>query len=100
MKIIHQNGYTVEELALYRLTVYKNLLDCAKALIGAYHYLQLEPSSQKVQDYISFLEEYNVDPDPTCTLAWHVATLQQRRISRISVIMISERSTVFLSMSD
>jgi guanine nucleotide-binding protein subunit alpha len=54
MKIIHQNGYTVEELALYRLTVYKNLLDCAKALIGAYHYLQLE--------------EYNVDPDPNTTL--------------------------------
>ncbi|KAJ5588496.1 hypothetical protein N7537_011174 [Penicillium hordei] len=68
MKIIHQNGYTVEELALYRLTVYKNLLDCAKALIGAYHYLQLEPSSQKVQDYISFLEEYNVDPDPNTSL--------------------------------
>lgn len=68
MKIIHQNGYTVEELALYRLTVYKNLLDCAKALIGAYHYLQLEPSSQKVQDYITFLEEYNVDPDPNTPL--------------------------------
>ncbi|KAJ5985877.1 hypothetical protein N7522_013073 [Penicillium canescens] len=68
MKIIHQNGYTVEELALYRLTVYKNLLDCAKALIGAYHYLQLEPSSQKVKDYIGFIEEYNVDPDPNTTL--------------------------------
>jgi guanine nucleotide-binding protein subunit alpha len=68
MKIIHQNGYTVEELALYRLTVYKNLLDCAKALIGAYHYLQLQPSSQKVQDYIGFIEEYNVDPDPNTTL--------------------------------
>jgi guanine nucleotide-binding protein G(i) subunit alpha len=68
MKIIHQNGYTVEELALYRLTVYKNLLDCAKALIGAYHYLKLEPSSQKVQDYITFLEEYNVDPDPNTPL--------------------------------
>jgi guanine nucleotide-binding protein G(i) subunit alpha len=68
MKIIHQNGYTMEELALYRLTVYKNLLDCAKALIGAYHHFQLEPSSQKVKDYISFIEEYNVDPDPNTTL--------------------------------
>ncbi|CAI7631231.1 unnamed protein product [Penicillium bialowiezense] len=68
MKIIHQNGYTMEELALYRLTVYKNLLDCAKALIGAYHHFQLEPSSQKVKDYISFIEDYNVDPDPNTTL--------------------------------
>ncbi|GLI72060.1 guanine nucleotide-binding protein alpha-2 subunit [Penicillium ochrochloron] len=68
MKIIHQNGYTVEELALYRLTVYKNLLDCAKALIDAYHHFNLEPSSQKVKDYIALLEEYHVDPDPNTPL--------------------------------
>jgi len=68
MKIIHQNGYTVEELALYRLTVYKNLLDCAKALIEAYRLFSLEPSSQKVQDYINFLEEYHVDADPNTPL--------------------------------
>jgi guanine nucleotide-binding protein G(i) subunit alpha len=35
MKIIHQNGYTNDELALYRHTIFKNLVDCAKALIGA-----------------------------------------------------------------
>jgi guanine nucleotide-binding protein subunit alpha len=68
MKIIHQNGYTVEELALYRLTVYKNLLDCAKALIDAYHHFSLEPSSPKVKDYIALLEEYHVDPDPNTPL--------------------------------
>jgi len=35
MKIIHQNGYTVDELAMYRLTIYKNLVDCAKKLVQA-----------------------------------------------------------------
>jgi len=68
MKIIHQNGYSVEELALYRLTVYKNLLDCAKALIEGYRLFELEPSSQKVKDYMTFLEEYHVDPDPNTPL--------------------------------
>lgn len=68
MKIIHQNGYSVEELALYRLTVYKNLMDCAKALIGAYHQFSLEPSSQKVRDYMTYLMEYNIDPDPNTPL--------------------------------
>ncbi|KAL4986204.1 guanine nucleotide binding protein, alpha subunit [Aspergillus falconensis] len=68
MKIIHQNGYTVEELALYRLTVYKNLLECAKALIGAYHQFNLEPTSQKVRDHIEFLADYNIDPDPNIPL--------------------------------
>lgn len=68
MKIIHQNGYTAEELALYRLTVYKNLLDCAKALIEGYRLFSLEPSSSKVKEYIQFLEEYHVDPDPNIPL--------------------------------
>ena len=43
MKIIHQNGYTVEELAQYRLTVYKNLVDCAKALIDAMRQCDIFP---------------------------------------------------------
>ena len=43
MKIIHQNGYTVDELAMYRLTIYKNLVDCAKALVMALQKFEIEP---------------------------------------------------------
>lgn len=68
MKIIHQNGYTVEELALYRLTVYKNLLECAKSLIGGYEQFSLEPASGRVQEYAKYLAEYNIDPDPNTPL--------------------------------
>lgn len=68
MKIIHQNGYTVEELSMCRLTVYKNLMDCVKSLIGAYQQFNLEPSSQKVRDYMTYLSEYNIDPDPNIPL--------------------------------
>lgn len=68
MKIIHQNGYSVEELSLYRLTVYKNLLDCAKALIAAYEQFNLEPTSPKVREYIDYLSEFTVDPDPNTPL--------------------------------
>ena len=35
MKIIHQNGYTPEELSVFRLVVYKNLVDSAKDIIPA-----------------------------------------------------------------
>jgi guanine nucleotide-binding protein G(i) subunit alpha len=52
MKIIHQNGYTQEELAMYRLTIYKNVIDCAKALIGA------------MRQFCNYLVDYTVDPDP------------------------------------
>lgn len=64
MKIIHQNGYTVEELALYRLTIYKNLLDCMKALIGAMRQFEVEPADPKNKEYSDYIMEYTVDPDP------------------------------------
>ena len=68
MKIIHQNGYTQEELALYRLTIYKNLVDCMKALIGAMHQFEIEPTEAKVRDSMDYILEYNVDPDPDTPL--------------------------------
>ena len=73
MKIIHQNGYTQEELSLYRLTIYKNLIDCMKALIGAMRQFEIEPTDEKVKEVIEYVSEYNVDPDPDVTLDPKVA---------------------------
>ena len=64
MKIIHQNGYSVDELALYRHTIYKNLIDCAKALIGAMRQFEIEAENQDNRNLCDFIMEYTVDPDP------------------------------------
>ena len=72
MKIIHQNGYTKDELALYRLTIYKNVLDCAKALIGAMRQFEIEPRDPRNIDNADYLLEYVVDPDPHTPLDPHV----------------------------
>ena len=72
MKIIHQNGYTKDELALYRLTIYKNVLDCAKALIGAMRQFEIEPRNPRNNDNADYLLEYVVDPDPHTPLNPHV----------------------------
>lgn len=68
MKIIHQNGYSVDELALYRHTIYKNVLDCAKALITAMRQFDIEVESPANVDHCNFLMEYSVDPDPHSAL--------------------------------
>ncbi|KAK4934076.1 Guanine nucleotide-binding protein alpha-2 subunit [Elasticomyces elasticus] len=69
MKIIHQNGYTQEERALYRLTIYKNLIDCMKSLVAAMlHQFEIAPNNEKVLEYCQFIEEYNADPDPDALL--------------------------------
>jgi guanine nucleotide-binding protein G(i) subunit alpha len=68
MKIIHQNGYTVDELALYRLTIYKNLTDCAKALVNAMRQFGIRPQNPENIDYGNYLLEYQIDPDPSTPL--------------------------------
>jgi hypothetical protein len=42
MKIIHQNGYSAEELALYRSTIFKNLLESIRGLIDGMKELELK----------------------------------------------------------
>jgi guanine nucleotide-binding protein subunit alpha len=68
MKIIHQNGYSRDELGLYRLTIYKNLVDCAKALIGGMQQFEIVPESDDIINYCTFLMDYQVDPDPQTPL--------------------------------
>lgn len=43
MRIIYQGGYSADELASYRLFIYKNLVDCAKALVAALRKFNIEP---------------------------------------------------------
>lgn len=64
MKIIHQNGYTKDELGLYKLTIYKNVLDCAKALIGAMRQFEIYPVDPVNIERQDYLLDYVVDPDP------------------------------------
>ena len=78
MKIIHQNGYTQEERALYRLTVYKNLIDCMKALIGAMQQFEITTDNEEVKEAMTYIESYNVDPDPESTLEPKAAEAVER----------------------
>lgn len=64
MKIIHQNGYTQEELAMYRLTIYKNVIDCVKGLIGAMRQFDIPLENPANEEYANYLMDYTVDPDP------------------------------------
>ncbi|CAO3644980.1 unnamed protein product [Cunninghamella blakesleeana] len=58
MKVIHQNGYTQEELFTWRTTVFKNVIESAQTLISAlskynYHFEnpQNEKNAQLILDY-------------------------------------------------
>ncbi|KAF2859788.1 guanine nucleotide binding protein, alpha subunit [Piedraia hortae CBS 480.64] len=63
MKIIHQNGYNLEELSQYRQTIYKNLIDSAKALTGALGQFQIELSTPENQTWAKWIDEYSPEGD-------------------------------------
>ncbi|KAL9108254.1 MAG: hypothetical protein Q9227_006992 [Pyrenula ochraceoflavens] len=73
MKIIHQNGYSKDELSLYRLTIYKNLIDCAKSLIAAIRQFEIEVQDPTVREYMDYIADYTIDPDPSTELEANVA---------------------------
>ena len=43
MKIIHQNGYSHDELIAFRPLIWKNLLECARDIVQALRKFNLEP---------------------------------------------------------
>lgn len=98
MKIIHQNGYTQDERALYRLTIYKNLIDCMKALIGAMEQFEIEPEEEETRDCIAYIQEYNVDPDPEMTLDPQVADAVQVVWHSTAAARTMERQSEFYLM--
>lgn len=98
MKIIHQNGYTVDELALYRLTIYKNLIDCSKALINAMRQFEIEPKDPVNVEFSDFLSEYAVDPDPHTPLDSKVGIAVQSLWKDKSIEALMERQSEFYLM--
>ena len=98
MKIIHQNGYTLDELALYRLTIYKNLVDCAKALIGAMRQFEIHPTNPENEGYSEYLSRYSVDPDPHTPLDPRVGEMITSLWGDPSIGIVLERQCEFYLM--
>ncbi|RIA95683.1 G protein alpha subunit [Glomus cerebriforme] len=72
MKIIHQNGYTKEELALYRITVYKNLVDSAQAIVYAMKKFRKEPKRSENKILADKILDYYVESDPAFQLSQEI----------------------------
>ncbi|TVY50070.1 Guanine nucleotide-binding protein alpha-3 subunit [Lachnellula cervina] len=97
MKIIHQSGYTVEELSMYRMTIYKNLVDCAKALIGAMRQFDIDPQIPVNQEYCDFLINYQVVTEPP-TLNPEVGMAIKSLWMDPSMAVLMERQSEFYLM--
>lgn len=77
MKIIHLKGYSRDELHNYRPTVFKNLIECAKAVINAMDQFDIEPTNSGVREYCDLLINYSVESGPSAQIDPEVGTAVQ-----------------------
>jgi guanine nucleotide-binding protein G(i) subunit alpha len=98
MKIIHQNGYNHEELMVYRLTVIKNLVDSAQALVLALRKFTLEPEIEENRANAEKILQYRVEADPSTTLDPSMGAAIEALWNDPAASMAMERSSEFYMM--
>lgn len=98
MKIIHLKGYSDDELYNYRPTVFKNLVECAKAVIGAMQQFEIEPQLEENRRYIGFLLDYQAEPGPQAHIDPRVGTAVQSLWSDPARERLMEHQTEFYLM--
>lgn len=98
MKIIHLKGYSEDELHNYRPTVFKNLVECAKAVITAMQQFDIEPRSDEVKEQIAFLQDYQAESGPQAQIDARVGLAVQALWSDPAKDRLMEHQTQFYLM--
>ncbi|KAK0701669.1 guanine nucleotide-binding protein alpha-3 subunit [Lasiosphaeria miniovina] len=98
MKIIHLKGYSNDELYNYRPTVFKNLIECAKAVINAMRQFDIEPAIDEHQSYCDFLLDYTVESGPQAQIDPKVGVAVQAIWNDPAKEQLMDRQTEFYLM--
>lgn len=98
MKIIHLKGYSEDELYNYRPTVFKNLVECAKAVIMAMQQFNLEPQNADNKNYADFLMNYQAESGPQAHIDPQVGIAVQSLWSDPVKDLLMEHQTEFYLM--
>lgn len=98
MKIIHLKGYSEDELYNYRPTVFKNLVECAKAVILAMRQFDIEPANEENKQYANFLMEYTAESGPQAHIDPQVGIAIQSIWNDPARQQLMERQTEFYLM--
>lgn len=98
MKIIHLKGYSEDELYNYRPTVFKNLVECAKAVVTAMQQFDIEPQTESNRRHIDFLVDYQAEPGPQALIDPRVGIAVQSLWSDPAKDELMEHQTEFYLM--
>ena len=100
MKIIHQNGYSKQELYMFRLTVIKNLIDSVRAIALALRLLGMEPERLESREAADVLTQYEVPADANAFLPPEIGGLIQTLWTDPIIPRLLERRSEFYMMDN
>ena len=100
MKIIHQNGYSKQELYMFRLTVIKNLIDSVRAIALALRLLGMEPERLESREAADVLTQYEVPADANAFLPPEIGELIQTLWTDPIIPRLLERRSEFYMMDN
>ncbi|KAI6379959.1 G protein alpha subunit [Pyricularia grisea] len=98
MKIIHLKGYSDDELYNYRPTVFKNLIECAKAVISAMRQFDIEPQLEGNKELCDYLLDYMVESGPQAEIDPKVGQAVQSIWNDPAREQLMDRQTEFYLM--
>lgn len=98
MKIIHLKGYSDDELKNYRPTVFKNLVECAKAVIQAMHQFDIPFANEENSMHAKFLMEYSAESGPQANIDPAIGTAVKAIWNDPAKDILMERQTEFYLM--
>lgn len=98
MKIINLKGYSEEELYNYRPTVFKNLVECAKAVITAMQQFNIELAHDENRAHAEFLIDYQAESGPQAHIDPKVGLAVQAIWSDPAKEQLMEHQTEFYLM--
>ncbi|OJA19757.1 hypothetical protein AZE42_06784 [Rhizopogon vesiculosus] len=73
MKIIHQNGFTKDELMTFRPTIYRNTIDSAQAIVLQMRNMNVECITPANRVFAEQIIEYRVENTPTFIFSADIA---------------------------
>jgi guanine nucleotide-binding protein G(i) subunit alpha len=99
MKIIHQNGFSREELESYRPIVYRNVLDSAQAIVLAMRKIGVDCVHYSNRTLAEKIVDYRLDSTTAFTLSPDIAdAIHQLCQDPIVPKVMDEHSTEFYLM--
>ncbi|KAK0437454.1 guanine nucleotide binding protein, alpha subunit [Desarmillaria tabescens] len=99
MKIIHQGGFTPQELDSYRGTVYKNVLESAQGIVQAMRKIGIDCHNYSNRVLAETILDYRLDETTAFTLSSEIAdAIHQLWQDPVISTMMEEHSTEFYLM--